>query len=602
MSNTAQCAAIADCLTETEAVMHNTKMTILYERLSREDENIAESGSIANQKMVLEAYAQRNGLEPYYHVWDDGASGTNFQRPGWQQVLADIDSGKVGTLCCKDMSRVGRSYLEVGLFMESLREKGVRLIAVQDNVDTAKGEDDFTVFRNVINEWYARDCSRKIKSIFNAKAAEGKHISPNVPYGYYRDPEDKQKWLVDSDAAKVVQRIFQMIIEGKGIVRIAETLTAEKILNPSAHEETMGSDMRHRYSDPYKWGATEIARIIQRREYMGHTINCKTYKDSYKSKKRKKTPLDQQLVFENTHEAIVDAETWENANRLRRTIRREPKTEQEPNRLTGLLYCHECGGKMTHNRGVDRRPGHAQHNEFECSTYRKNGTCSLHYIRVPVVEEIILHTIRSVSEYVRSSEAEFAEKIREVSVLQQSTAVKDNRKKIAKAQRRQEELMQIVKKLLEANATGRIPDSHFDKMFAEYADEQDTLDKSIAEWTQQIDEYEADELKADRFIALARRYTDFDELTTTMVNEFIDRVEIYEPDRSSGKRTQRVDVYLKFIGNFTAPVEEKVLTQEQIEAERKLEKKRADSRERQRRYRERLAAKKAASEPIAVPA
>jgi len=587
-----------------EANMNKQNLTILYERLSVDDDRDGQSGSIQNQKMLLEAYAERNGLSPYIHVDDDGYSGTAWDRPGWLKVIEEIESGRVKNLVVKNLDRMGRDYLRVGLYMEMFREKGVRLIAVEDGIDTARGEDDFTPFRAILAEWYARDCSKKIRAIFRTKEREGKHVSPAVPYGYLRDKEDKQKWVVDEVAADVVRKIFNMVLDGQGVAKIARTLTEEKVLNPSAHSRTVGGEMNHHYSNPHQWRSTTIATILVRQEYLGHTVNCKSYTDSYKSKQRKFTPKDELLIFKNTHPAIISEETWENAQRLRRTIRRAPKSEMPPSRLTGLLYCRDCGAKMTYRASA---PGHGYHNEFVCSKYRSAGyadrsnSCTQHFIMAPLVEEAILFTIKTVAKYVLKNESAFVERVRESSAIRQKESVKDTRKKINKAEKRQRELIAVVKKLLEANATGRIPDSHFDKMFTEYADEQDTLDKNIAEWRKNVSEFETDGTRADKFIELVKDYTQFNELSTQMLNEFVDKVFIYERDGKSRNAPRKMDIYLRFIGNIVIPIDESDLAEE-LSAEElaKIELRRQRQNERCRAYRKRkkaqLAKQKSADE------
>jgi len=384
------------------------------------------------------------------------------------------------------------------------------------------------------------------------------------------------------------------------VAQIAKKLTEEKVLNPSAHSRTVGGEMNHHYSNPYQWRSTTIATILERQEYLGHTVNCKSYTDSFKSKQRKFTPRDELLIFENTHPAIVSEEVWSNAQRLRRTIRRSPKSAIPPNRLTGLLFCKDCGSKMTYRGSA---PGHGDHNEFVCSRYRsqstvytdREGYCTQHYIRVPLVEESILFTIQTVAKYVLANEAEFAERVRESSVIRQRESVKETRKKINKAEKRQSELVAVVKKLLEANATGRIPDSHFDKMFAEYADEQDTLDKNIAVWRKQVEDFENDGTRADKFIELVKSHTQFNELSTQMLNEFVDKVIIHERDKSYKYAPRKMDIYLRFVGNIAVPVDESVLSEElSAEELEKIERQRERRREISRNFRERKKAKLAA--------
>jgi DNA invertase Pin-like site-specific DNA recombinase len=599
----AQCAANTQyCRKEAEM----QKLTMLYERLSVDDDKNGESGSIQNQKMLLEAYAEKNGLTPYVHEFDDGYSGTGWDRPGWQRVIEAIEAGRVQTIVVKSLDRMGRDYLRVGLLMENFRERNIRLIAVHDGIDTSRGEDDFTPFRAILGEWYARDCSKKIRAIFRAKERDGKHVSPAVPYGYLRDKEDKQKWAVDEPAAVTVRRIFNMVIDGYGVTQIAKTLTEEKVLNPSAHSEAVGGEMRHRYSDPYQWRSAVVATIIERREYLGHTVNCKSYTDSYKSKQRKFTSEDERLIFENTHPAIVSEEVWNNAQRLRRTIRRAPKNEILPSRLTGLLFCKDCGSKMTYRASA---PGHGDHNEFVCSKYRshsavyadRSDTCTQHFIRVPLVEDAILFTIRTVAKYVLANEAEFMERVRESTAIRQRETAKETRKKIAKAEKRQGELIAVVKKLLEANATGRIPDSHFDKMFTEYADEQDALDKQIAEWKKQVEDFENDGTRADKFIELVKKYRQFSELSTQMLNEFVDKVFIHEREDKQRRLPRKMDIYLNFVGNISVPVDESELPEELTPAKQeKLERQRLRRQEIQRNFRERKKARLAAEKLTAA--
>jgi len=588
-----------------EAYMNKHNLTILYSRISVEDDRDGQSGSVQNQKILLQTYAERNGLTPYVHIFDDGYSGTGWDRPGWQKVIEEIEAGRVQNLVVKNLDRMGRDYLRVGLYMEMFREKGVRLIAVHDGIDTSRGEDDFTPFRAILAEWYARDCSKKIRAIFRAKEREGKHVSPAVPYGYLRCKEDKQQWVVDEGAAAVVRRIFNMVIDGQGITQIARTLTEEKVLNPSTHSRVVGGEGNHHYTDPYQWRSTVVAAIIQRQEYLGHTVNCKSYTDSFKSKQRKFTPKDQLLIFENTHPAIISEEVWDNAQRLRRTIRRAPKSAMPPSRLTGLLFCKDCGAKMTYRASA---PGHGYHNEFVCSRYRKQsvvyaereGYCTQHFIMAPLVEEAILFTIKTVAKYVLKNEPDFVERVRESSAIRQKESVKEARKKISKAEKRQGELIAIVKKLLEANATGRIPDSHFDKMFTEYADEQDTLDKNIAEWKKQVEDFENDGTRADKFIELVKCYTRFDELSTQMLNEFVDKVFIHEREGKSRSTPRKMDIHLRFVGNISIPIDESDLAEELTPKElEKIELRRQRQNERCRAYRARkkarLAEEKAAA-------
>jgi len=320
------------------------KITILYERLSRDDGDKAESDSIANQRQLLETYAERNGFTPYIHVSDDGYSGTNWRRPGWQEVITKIETGEVSALLVKDASRIGRDYIRVGAYREMVQDKGIRLVAVNDGSDSEKGEDDFTPFRDVLSEWYARDTSKKIRSVFKSRMESGYHCTGSIPYGYLHDPDNRQQWIIDEAAAETVRRIFQLVIEGKGVYQIADILAADKVLIPTAHYESIGyhEAVRHSYTDPYRWRGSVVRTILERKEYMGVKILKKTYTDSFKQKKRKETPEDERLFFEGGIPQIVDGETWHNAQRLRRTVRRPAKDGRPPSPLTGILVCADC--------------------------------------------------------------------------------------------------------------------------------------------------------------------------------------------------------------------------------------------------------------------
>lgn len=580
------CAAeFFDCQKET---VMNTKITILYERLSREDGEEV-SNSIQNQRQLLEDYAERNNLKPYKHIQDDGWSGTVWNRPGWQEVISEIEAGRVQNLVMKNLDRMGRDYLRVGLLMEQFRDSGVRLIAVNDGIDTAHGEDDFTPFRAILAEWYARDTSKKIRAVFNSRMEAGYHCTGSIPYGYLHDPNDRQKWIIDEDAAAVIKRIFQLVIDGSGVYQIANILSADKVLIPTAHFEAIGyhEAVRHTYSDPYNWRGGVVSGILERREYMGIKVLKKTYSDSYKRKKRKCTPTKEQLEFEGAIPQIIDEETWHNAQRLRRTVRRPAKDGRPPSPLTGLLICAECGKKLTHARNFDYAKGKPK-DEYVCGNYRQ-GTknCTMHYIRTAVVNELILETIKRVGTYVKQNESAFVERIREVSNLQQEAEVKENKRRLTKANRRCAELNTLVKKLYETYALGKLPENHFDRMIAEYDSEQKTLQEEIISLQMQIENYISDSARSENFIEIVRRYTDFDSLSTQMLNEFIEKIVVHEGDRSSSKRIQQIDIHLNFIGNFDVPVLKVIPTADELEAERRLEEKRIKERDRQREYRAR---------------
>lgn len=574
--------------------LNSIKITALYERLSRDDELQGESNSITNQKHFLEDYARKNGFVNIRHFIDDGVSGTTFDREGFQSMIAEVEAGNVAVIIVKDMSRFGRDYLKVGFYTEVMfKEKGVRFIAINNGIDSSNQQDsDFTPFLNIMNEWYARDSSRKIQAIFKARMQEGKRVSPSVPYGYRRDPDDKQHLIIDPEPAAVVRRIFKLILEGNGVNRIADILYADKILIPSAYAEKYYPENQHSKSfhDPIRWTNQTIIHILEKREYMGHTVLGKTISESYKTKKRRKATEDELMIFENTHEAIIDEETWNNVQRLIETKRRPKKNGAPPCRLSGLLYCADCGSKLSHR--YNSRNKYDADNSYGCSSYRQyTRNCTMHYIRVSVVEKLILETIREVSAYALSNEKEFVKKVREASDVQQEATMKEYRRRLGKAKRRHEELDDLVKKLYESFATGKIPEKHFDRLLSGYDNEQTALEAEMQELQTGLDRYGADSVRADRFLELVKRYTDFSELTTPMLNEFIEKVVVHEADKSTGDRVQKVDIYLNFIGAFTVPKMEAALTAEQEAREqRKLQarnREREQNRLRMQRYRAR---------------
>lgn len=574
--------------------LNSIKITALYERLSRDDELQGESNSITNQKHFLEDYARKNGFVNIRHFTDDGVSGTTFDREGFQSMITEVEAGNVAVIIVKDMSRFGRDYLKVGFYTEVMfKEKGVRFIAINNGIDSSNQQDsDFTPFLNIMNEWYARDSSRKIQAIFKARMQEGKRVSPSVPYGYRRDPDDKQHLIIDPEPAAVVRHIFKLVLEGNGVNRIADILYADKILIPSAYAEKYYPENQHSKSfhDPIRWTNQTIIHILEKREYMGHTVLGKTISESYKTKKRRKATEDELMIFENTHEAIIDEETWNNVQRLIETKRRPKKNGAPPCRLSGLLYCADCGSKLSHR--YNSRNKYDADNSYGCSSYRQyTRNCTMHYIRVSVVEKLILEAIREVSAYALSNEKEFVKKVREASDVQQEATMKEYRRRLGKAKRRHEELDDLVKKLYESFATGKIPEKHFDRLLSGYDNEQTALEAEIQELQTGLDRYGADSVRADRFLELVRRYTDFSELTTPMLNEFIEKVVVHEADKSTGDRVQKVDIYLNFIGAFTVPKMEAALTAEQEAREqRKLQarnREREQNRLRMQRYRAR---------------
>jgi len=535
--------------------MTQTKQTILYSRLSREDERANESLSIENQKSFLEEYAVRNGFTNLVHLSDDGWSGTRWDRPGMTKLLDEVDKGTVSAVLCKDMSRAGRDFLRVELLMEKFRENGVRFIAITDNVDSNSGLDDFAPFRNIINEWQARDTSRKIKAIFGARTANGNHVTGALPYGYLHDTKDRQKWVLDDIAAPIVKRLYLGIIAGKSPTQLANELSAEGILTPAAHWNSLGLGMPGKpTANPTNWSVSSIIGILDKEEYMGRKVLNKTTKDNYKSKKREKNP-DGKLVFEGAIPAIVTEEEWTIVKRLRATRRRPQRATGEPNPLTGILFCADCGCKMYNKLGKTGREN-KPHDEYVCSSYRHySRSCTCHYIRVEVVQSLILDTIKRVSEYAKTNEKEFIERVRQESALQEKEAVKENKKRLTKAKRRRDEVSTLVKKLFESYGLGKIPENHFSDLLKGYDTEANDLDSEIETLQAEVNDFQTDSQNVNRFMALVKKHTEFKEFSALLLNEFIEKVIVHEAVKINGKRTMQVDIYLNFIGKFELPIE-----------------------------------------------
>ena len=545
----------------------NGKITALYERLSKDDEQKSDSVSIAHQKQILEDYARKNGFQNARHFTDDGVRGTTFRRPGLDAMLDEIKAGNVATVIIKDQSRIGRDVVEVGLLKRTFDEYDVRFIAANDNLDTANGFDIMSIFRDVINEFYVADTSRKIKAVFKSRMEKGLRCSGSIPYGYLADKENKNEWIIDEEAAAVVRRIFQSIIDGKGLHDICKALRAERIPIPSEHWKRIGVPSRHlEYADPYAWSVTTAGGILKRPEYMGRKVLGKTVCENYKTKTHRKTAPEEQYVFDGAIPAIVDEETWQNAQRLRRTVRRPPKRQGAPHRLTGLLFCSDCGAKLTHRVSLVQQK--YTDDAYICSNYRQlTRDCRMHYIGTAKIEAAILTAIQRVSWYVQHNEKEFIQRVREASTVQQEEAVKENKRLLSQSKKRFAELDGLVKKLYEANATGKLNDRHFDRLMAEYDEEQAALEIAISELQGQIGTWSADNLKTDSFIELAKRYTDFTELTTPMLNEFVEKVIVYEGEGRGNARRQRVDIHMNFIGAFKVPDE--IITPIKLEEQRR---------------------------------
>ena len=544
----------------------------LYERLSHDDEQQGESNSISNQKRILEDYALSHGMTKFRHFTDDGISGTRFDRPGFQAMIDEVEAGNVEACIIKDMSRFGRDYLQVGTYMEVLRKNDTRLIALNDNVDTLKGDDEFTPFRNIMNEWYARDTSKKVRSAFQAKNLAGKHTSSSVPYGYLKSEENKDLWVVDPVAAAIVKRIFQMTMDGKGPYQIAQILSDEHVEIPAYYHQKLGIGLwqTREIKQPYHWGSSTIVHMLENPSYLGHTCNFKTRKH-FKDKKSHYVDQDQWTIIENTHEPIIDQETYDNVQRLRRNIRRYPDGWGEAHPLGGLLYCADCGAKMyVHRTSNGKREAY-----FTCSGYGKvpvGSLCKTHHrVKASVVLTLIRETLREIITFSKEDEDEFVRIVKKAVASQQSSEITEQKERLEQCRKRSEELDVLLNKIYEDNALGKLPDKRYKALEAQYTTEQEQLNGEVESLQKQVNSEESTPLSAGKFIALVRRYSDFEELTNTMLNEFVYKVLVHERDiRGRQDSPQTIEIYFNFIGKFEVPREEYVPTPEEIElAERK---------------------------------
>ena len=539
------------------------KITALYERLSRDDEQAGESNSIQNQKMYLEEYARQKGLRNIRHFSDDGYSGTNFNRPGFTALLEEIEAGRVETLVVKDLSRFGRNYLQVGYYTEVVfPKKGVRFIAINNSVDSANPTDnDLTPFLNIMNEWYAKDTSNKIKAVFKSRMQKGLRCSGSIPYGYKRTKDDKQQLYVDEPAAEVVRRIFRMACQGIGTTTIAEILTAEQVLIPSAYTaKTSPENCRNKdYADPYRWSATTVGYILDRQEYLGHTVLGKSICENFKTKQRRAATPEELMIFPDTHEAIIDQDTWDIAQKLR--VRAKPRAANGTysHRLSGMIYCADCGSRMGFISPEARQSGkhYDSDSAFQCGNYRnQNNECVSHFIKTSALEAAILQAIKAVSQYVIENEAEFISQLKTVWNESKSKSANNGQQEIDEAKKRMAELDAKIQKLYDSAISGLLPERQAQRMIQQYDEEQLMLEKRVEELQGQIQEEEVEKIDTNRFIALVNKYRNCEELTDTMLYAFIDRVEVHE---ATGGRTvyrqQNIDIYFNFIGNYYPPVE-----------------------------------------------
>ena len=541
-----------------EDIMDQQKITILYCRLSNEDALDGESNSIQNQKELLTQYAREHGYTNLKILVDDGYTGTNFERPAVKEGFELVKQGLVGCWLVKDLSRFGRDYLTVGQYIDIIFPSyDVRFIAINDGVDSAKGDaDGFSAIRNLFNEWYPRDTSKKVRVVFRQKGTSGKHLG-KPPYGYRTDPADKEHWVIDEEAAPVVKRIFDLTIDGKGPEQIARILEQDKVLTAKAlyakqSENHPDPKKRKKMPErPYHWIGQSVVGILERMEYTGCTCNFKTYSKSYKLKKRIPNAVEDMCIFPDTQEAIVSQAQWNRVQELRKNKRRPAKAERQ-GLFSGLLFCPDCGNKL-HFATCKSFDGKQDH--YVCSSYKSNrGTCTAHYIREDVLREIVLERIRAVNEYIRRDVDGFQEEWLQCRRQDHEKNIRNDKKRVEQAKKRLSDLEIIIRKLYEDYALGHINLALYKKMSTDYEAETERLKLEIEvteEWVEQQQEMN-DGL--DAFIALTEKYVDVTELTQTIVNEYIKKILVYAPDKSSGKRQQRIKIFFNFVDEIDIPV------------------------------------------------
>ena len=531
------------------------KITALYCRLSRDDDLQGESNSIVNQKAILKKFADDQGFANTMYFVDDGYSGTNFNRPDWQRLNGMIDEGRIGTIIVKDMSRLGRDYLQVGMYTEIVfPNNDIRFIAINNGVDSINGtENDMTPFINIFNEFYAKDTSRKIKAVFNAKGNSGKPLTTNPPYGYLKDPEDKNHWLIDEEAAPVVRDIFKMCVAGKGPSQIAKELRRRGIPTPAEHYQALGISTPAKLPDqPGFWQQRTIADMLMKPEYLGHTVNFRTHKKSFKCKKTVWNDPSEWQIFENTHEAIIDQETFDIVQRIRDGRRRLTPMGEMPI-LSGMLFCADCGAKLYQVRA--RGWTHEQEH-FVCATYRKiKGGCTSHQIHNVQVEEILLRELRRITAYAREHEDDFVQLVTRQSEKELNRQLRDSNRELAQAEARIQKLDVIMQRLYEDNVDGKISDERFSRMAKTYEDEQRQLESRKVELDAFIATAKEQRLNVDSFLDMIRKYTDITELTAEIIRSFVEKIEVMKPEKVPGTRTkkQTIVIHWNFIGVVEIP-------------------------------------------------
>lgn len=527
-------------------------VTALYARLSKDDDLVGDSNSIVHQKEILAKYAKEHGFTNIEFYVDDGFSGTNFNRPDFQRMMADAEEGKISTVIVKDMSRFGRDYIMVGYYTEIyFSNLDIRFIAINDNVDSnIQTENDLTPFKNVFNEWYARDTSKKIRAVFKAKGNSGKHLTTNPPFGYKKDPNDKDKWIIDDEAAATVRRIFQMYVDGYRISEIGHKLTEEKVETPILYYMNRGIKTNARSEYPEIWDLMSIKYILSQTAYAGHTVNFQTAVKSYKTKKQIRLPKEDWIIYRNTQEPIIDEKTFETVQQMRKVKRARTKYN-EPNMFSGLLYCADCGNHLTIQRVARNR----KMDNFSCATYRKKkkGLCSCHRILVSDLETIVKEDLQKVCEYVLFHEKEFTDEYLSGSKKETVKFQSKTKAELKRLSERQEEIGRIIRKLYEDNVNGRITDERFDFLAKSYENEGNKLKTKIQEFKNALASSVQDEEKLSKFLKVVKSYTEIEELTPEILNSFIEKIYIGETEKYDGRKMQEVEIIYKFVGAINLP-------------------------------------------------
>lgn len=533
------------------------EITALYARLSCDDDLQGDSNSIVNQKAILEKYAKEHGYDRIRFYADDGYSGTNFNRPDFQRMIKDVESGEVKRIIVKDMSRFGRDYLKVGYYTEVyFVEKNVHFIAINDGVDNhSETDSDFTPFRNIINEWYAKDTSKKVRAVLKAKGNSGKHLTNCPPYGYYKEGDDKQKWYVDEQAAKVVKEIYSLCIKGFGPTQIARMLTERGTDSPIVWKKKHGVKYQlEKFDKPTEWSTHSVTQILSNPTYLGHTVNFRTRKKSYKTKTVIYTDESEWVTFENTHEAIIDRETYDTVQRLREAKRR-PTRMGEMSVFSGMLFCSDCGKRLYLNRCNVHRS--YTKDVFVCATYRKGTAgrrgCTSHSITLEAIEKIVLTDLQRVLSMAKANEKEFAELLRASKSKETKRDLSSKTKEYEEAEKRIATLDRIIQSLYEDKVCGNLTEERFKKMTEAYEAEQATLTERVKVLRRELATAKEETEGVDKFLRIVRKYTEIAELTPETVREFIDRIIVHEAEKTDGKKRQIVEIYYNCVGVIPNP-------------------------------------------------